>query len=234
MAIKHRALIVITSHAVLGKTGQLTGFNYEELAAPYWRLHDAGYDVDIASIKGGKASPDPSTLKAKGDNSVAVERFLSDEACLNKIKYAAPITSIVPARYRIIFLAGGRGAMWDFPQSIPLGNAISLAYSNGAIIGAICHGVAGLITANDTEGKLIIDGMRISAFTDAEEKANRTDRVVPFLLESKLRELGGVFENGANNEPFAVCDGNVVTGQNPASIGLVIQALLMTANATMR
>ncbi|WP_052708275.1 type 1 glutamine amidotransferase domain-containing protein [Xenorhabdus poinarii] len=149
---KKKALLVITSHAELGSTGRKTGFYYEELATPYWKLVDAGYDVEIASIKGGKAPADPGSLNSPEEQPESVKRFLGDIASVNKIDSSRSISSVNPADYSVVFLPGGHGTMWDFAQSKELANLISRSYEYGAVIGSVCHGAAGLLNAKTADG----------------------------------------------------------------------------------
>lgn len=227
MSSDMKALIVVTSHDQLGNTGRKTGFYFDEMAHPYWALVDVGLAVDIASIQGGAAPHDPGSLADDpGKRPPAVTRFLTSPAAMAKIRNTLPIADVDPDRYAVMFLPGGHGTMWDFPQSEALAEAIGRAYERGAVIGAVCHGPAGLVGARRADGRPLVEGLRINSFTDAEELAVGLAETVPFLLESRLRELGAKFESAPNFQPKVVRDGRLVTGQNPASVPLVARELL--------
>lgn len=218
-------LMVLTSHDRLGETGNPTGFYWEELAVPYWALRDAGYEVEIASISGGAAPIDPGSAGDKVPEPVT--RFQNDPGAMTALERTRPIADVDPSFYVGIFLPGGHGTMWDFAQSPALAGTITRAWAEGAVVGAVCHGPAGLTEARATDGQPLVAGRRVNGFTNAEEDAAGLTHVVPYLLESRLRDKGGVFE--ANPEPFgayAVRDGRLVTGQNPASASKVAELLL--------
>ncbi|MGP9819398.1 type 1 glutamine amidotransferase domain-containing protein [Salinarimonas sp. NSM] len=225
-----RILIVLTSHATLGTTGKPTGFFYEELAAPYYAFVDAGHAVEIASIAGGAPPADPSSLDAdESKRPAAVRRLLADAAAMEALAGTPAIDAIDPSGYDAVFLPGGHGTMWDFPQSVALARAVSAIHARGGVVGAVCHGPAGLVGATRTDGRPLVEGLRVNGFTDAEEAAVGLTDVVPFLLESRLVAQGARFEKGGTFEPFAVRDGRLVTGQNPMSseraAALMLEAL---------
>ncbi|WP_029029884.1 type 1 glutamine amidotransferase domain-containing protein [Salinarimonas rosea] len=225
-----RILIVLTSHATLGTTGKPTGFFYEELAAPYYAFVDAGHAVEIASIVGGAPPADPSSLDAdEAKRPAAVRRLLADAAAMDALARTAPIDAIDPVAYDAVFLPGGHGTMWDFPQSAALARAVSAIYARAGVVGAVCHGPAGLVGATRPDGHPLVEGLRVNGFTDAEEAAVGLTDVVPFLLESRLVAQGARFEKAGAFEPFAVRDGRLVTGQNPMSsepaAALMLEAL---------
>jgi len=230
-ADKKKALLVITSHSELGNTGRKTGFYYEELATPYWKFIDAGYDVDIASIKGGKAPADPGSIKSTEEQPESVKRFLGDIMSVNKVNTSLSISFIDPAAYSVIFLSGGHGTMWDFAQSKALAHLISRSYEYGAIISSVCHGAAGLLNAKTADGHPLVEHKRINSFTASEEIAVGLDQIVPFILETEFKRLGAKYECTENFKPFVVTDGRLVTGQNPASSALVADAVIQVAKA---
>lgn len=212
-----KILLILTSHSLIGDTGQPTGVWFEELTTPYYAFIDAGAEVDIASIDGGKVPIDPHSLKAEGQNPASVERFQKDAAAMRKITNSKKVTDISADGYAAVFLPGGHGTMWDLPNSAALAALLSKAWTDGKVVAAVCHGPAGLVNVKDADGKPVVAGRRVSAFTNSEEAAAGIDKAVPFLLETRIRELGARYERGPDFQPFAVRDGNLVTGQNPAS-----------------
>ncbi|HVI52475.1 MAG TPA: type 1 glutamine amidotransferase domain-containing protein [Candidatus Sulfotelmatobacter sp.] len=211
-----KILIILTSHAVMGNTGHPTGVWFEELATPYYAFIDAGADVDIASIDGGKVPVDPASQSASAQPA-SVARFLKDPAAMRKVEHSLKIDSLKADGYAAVFLPGGHGTMWDLPGSTALADLLSSAWDGGKVVAAVCHGPAGLVNVKDAQGRSIVAGRRVSAFTNAEEMAAGFDKVVPFMLETRIRELGATYVSGPDFQPFAVRDGKLVTGQNPAS-----------------
>jgi putative intracellular protease/amidase len=221
-----RVLIIATSNTSLGSTGKPTGVWAEELVVPYYQLVDAGASVEIATPQGGPISFDPGSIKPAGQNDVLTERFLADPAAQAKA-HATQVAALTDAAaFDAVFFPGGHGTMWDLPVDAGVTRAVEAAFAAGAFIASVCHGAAGLVTARRADGKSIVQGKRINAFTDAEEEAVGLSSVVPFQLESRLRELGAVFESAPNWQAFAVRDGQFITGQNPQSSKLVAQHLV--------
>ncbi len=223
-----KALIIVTSHDQLGNTGKKTGFHYEELAVPYWKFIDAGYTVDIASIQGGKAPIDPPAT-TETVKPAAVKRFLDDAEAQRKITNTLPISSVCVKGYCIVYLPGGHGTMWDFPDSKELTALIEAGYAQGSVLSAVCHGLAGFINAKKPDGTHFVSGRKINSFTNAEEEVVGLTTTVPFLLETKLRSLGALFESAPNFAPKVVVDDKLITGQNPASCSALANAILTAA-----
>ena len=221
-----RVLIIVTSNAKMGDSAKVTGIWAEELAVPYYAFIDAGITVELASPKGGAVPFDPASLKPKGQNGTHVERFLADAEAQRRCASTRATAQIDVAGFDAIFFPGGHGAMWDLPKDQDVTRAVEAAYQANKIIAAVCHGPAGLVAAKRPDGKSILHGKRINAFTNDEEAAAGLTQVVPFALETRMRDQGGVFEKAANWQPFAIRDGNLITGQNPMSSALVAQHVL--------
>lgn len=212
-----KILIILTSHALIGDTGRPTGVWFEELATPYYVFVDAGAEVGIASIDGGAVPIDPHSLNPEGRNPASVDRFLKDAAAMRQVRESRKVTESSADGYAAVFLPGGHGTMWDLPDSEVLTALLSKAWADGKIVAAVCHGPAGLVNVKDTDGRPLVAGRRVAAFTNAEEEAAGLTRAVPFLLETRIRGLGARYESGPDFQSFALRDGNLVTGQNPAS-----------------
>ncbi|RZI84942.1 MAG: type 1 glutamine amidotransferase domain-containing protein [Rubrivivax sp.] len=227
-----KILFITTSHTQLGNTGRQTGIWAEEVAVPYQAFTEAGYQVDIVSPQGGAAPFDPNSIKPKGQNSEPMERFLANAEAQSKVQHTAKLAETDLTPYDALFLPGGHGAMWDLPEDSHVTRAVEAFHAAGKVIAAVCHGVAGLVTAQTADGRSIVAGKRVNSFTDEEEEAAGLSAVVPFKLESRLRELGGRFEKAPNWASFAVHDGLLVTGQNPASSLRVAQLVLQTLGTT--
>ena len=220
-----KALIILTSHTKLGTTGRGTGFYYDEMAAPYWALVDAGFEVDIASVKGGEAPPDPKTLVEPDKRPPMVARFMDNEEATEKLRNTPKVEDIDGASYQCVFLPGGHGTMWDFDTQT-IGKIVSDAWATGAVVGAVCHGPSGLLQAKRADGEPLVKGLKVNSFTDAETDQIGLTGIEPFLLESRLRDLGAKFECSENFTSHAVRDGRLVTGQNPQSTEAISRLLI--------
>jgi putative intracellular protease/amidase len=225
-------LMIVTSNARLGDTDKPTGFWAEELAAPYYALVDAGAHVLLASPAGGPVPLDPGSVKPQGENDDVVERFLADTALAALMQTTAKVADLDGAKFDGIFFPGGHGTMWDLPTDAGVTTAVEAAFKANKLIASVCHGAAGLVTAKRADGESIVKDLRVNSFTDAEEIEVGLDGVVPFMLETRLRALGGKFESAANWTPFVVHDGQLISGQNPQSSALVAQTLLSKLDLT--
>lgn len=220
-------LIVATSHEILGSTNRETGFHLEELSTPYYAFQGAGLDVTIASIKGGRPPHDPNSVKDdETERPESVKRFFDDEQALGKLGNTPPLASLNLDEYVGIYLPGGHGTMWDFAIDQFLADAIRQIYESDRIVAAVCHGPAGLVNVKTTDGTPLVKGKTLSCFTNQEEKAVDLADAVPFLLESKLVELGATIQKADKFKPCVTRDGNLITGQNPASVGLLADQVL--------
>jgi len=223
-----RVLIALTSHDKKGTTsGEPTGAYLPEIAHPHAVFSAAGYSVDLVSTLGGAVPLDGV------DRADAVSAaFLDDPQVARQLRESPASTSVDPKRYAAIFFAGGHGAMWDFPDAEAFANAARTIYEAGGVVGAVCHGPAGLVNVRLSNGRYLLDGKTVSAFTNDEERAVKLDAIVPFLLESRLAERGAHFEGAANWQEKVAVSERLVTGQNPASASGVAKAMVTLLDAT--
>ncbi|MDX1681330.1 MAG: type 1 glutamine amidotransferase domain-containing protein [Akkermansiaceae bacterium] len=196
-----------------------TGFYLSEAAHPYAVFTDAGHEVILASPDGGFAPVDPKSLKLEKDkkNQAFWEAHGDKLDGRAGVEGTKPLSSIDPKDVAGVYFAGGHGTMWDFPNSKVVGEFITRVDANQGVIGAVCHGPAAFIGAKGADGKPLVAGKKVAAFTNAEEKAVKLEEVVPFLLESELEKAGAEVVTAANWAENAVRDGRLVTGQNPSS-----------------
>jgi putative intracellular protease/amidase len=226
-----RILVIVTSNSRMGDTGKSTGIWAEELATPYYVFRDAGIDLTIASPAGGPVPIDPGSVRPAGQNDHDVERMLQDRE-LQAVLVATPkVSAFKAADFDAVFFPGGHGAMWDLPVDPAVKTVVEEAFAAGKLISSVCHGAAGLVSARRADGQAIVEGLRVNSFTDAEEIEVGMQHTVPFMLESRLRELGGRFECTDNWHPFAIQDGQLVTGQNPQSSKVVSELLVQVLAA---
>jgi putative intracellular protease/amidase/predicted enzyme related to lactoylglutathione lyase len=219
-----KILMVLTSHDQLGDTGRKTGFWLEEFAAPYFVFRDAGVQLTLASPQGGQPPIDPKSDEPENQTD-AMTRFKKDSAAQEALSQTIKLADAKSEDYDTIFYVGGHGPMWDLadnPVSIAL---IESFYDSGKPVAAVCHS-PGVLRRVNYKGEPLVKGKRVTGFTNGEEEAVQLTHVVPFLVEEELLRLGAIYEKKANWQPFAVVDGRLVTGQNPASSTSAAQALL--------
>lgn len=229
---KSRIAIVLTSHGKLGDTGKDTGFHYEELTTPWYAFADDGAEITLGSIEGGEPPADPSSLpddEAKRPESV--RRFLKDTKAVKALNNTVPVAKLAAKDFDAVYLPGGHGCMWDMPDNDALSRLVSEVYEKGGVVGAVCHGPAGLLGARLSDGTPFVKDRLINSFTDEEERKAEKDEIVPFLLETQLRGIGARFDGGKPFERHVCREGRVVTGQNPASAEGVAHGMLMALHA---
>jgi putative intracellular protease/amidase len=217
-----KVLFVLTSHPELGDTGRKTGWYLPEVTHPLKEILEAGLNVDFVSPEGGAAPIDPGSLK---DDDPISQEFLNDPKWKARFDNTLDPSRVVADDYDAIFFAGGHGTMWDLPDNEALANLAASIYEKGGLVAAVCHGPAGLLNVELSDGSHLVDGRNLTSFTNEEEKAVHLEEVVPFLLESKLVERGARHQKAEKFHPKVVVDGRLVTGQNPASARAVGQAL---------
>jgi len=220
-----KILIVLTSHDQLGNTGKKTGFWLEEFAAPYYMLKDAGAAITLASPKGGQPPLDPKSDLPENLTELT-KRFRADKAAQVELANTKMLADVSAANFDAVFYPGGHGPMWDMPDNRVSIALIEAFVKAGKPVGAVCHAPAALVNVRGIDGEYLIKSKRVTGFTDAEEEAVGLTAVVPFLLEDRLKERGGLYSKGADWAPYVQVDGKLVTGQNPASSRPAAEALL--------
>ncbi|GAA3642768.1 type 1 glutamine amidotransferase domain-containing protein [Flavivirga jejuensis] len=219
--MKKKVLFVVTSHDKKGNTGEKTGYYLSEVSHPWEVLHSAGYEIDFVSPKGGKAPVDGFNM-----NDPINKKFWDNETYRNKIENTMKPSEVNSKDYVAIHYAGGHGTMWDFAENEQIASIASKIYENQGVVSAVCHGPAGLVNIKLTNGKYLVDGKKVNAFTNEEEVAVGLEKVVPYLLESKLIERDAIFEKSGLWQKHVTVDQRLITGQNPQSAEGVGQATL--------
>lgn len=212
----NRILLIVTSSDRMGKAPEPTGYWLEEVAGPYYAFTDARCEVTIASPLGGKAPCDPKSL-TEDSQTASTHRFEADAKAQAALNYTIKLSSIDPNGYDALYFPGGHGTMEDFPKDPSVKAIVEAFYRAGKPIAAVCHGPAAFVPATTVRGEPIIRGHDFTCFTDEEERAIGVDPFVPFLLESRLKELGGTSQNALPFNANVVVDHPLLTGQNPAS-----------------
>ena len=223
-----KVLFVVTSHDKLGNTEGKTGFWTEEFAAPYYELIDKGVIIDIATPLGGQPPIDPKSE----DPSAATEdtkRFNADTELLAKLKNTKKLTDVKESDYDAVFYPGGHGPLWDLATDENSIALIEAFYTNNKPVAFVCHSPAALKNVK-INGEFLVKGKKVTGFSNTEEEAVGLTNVVPFLLEDALQANGATYSKVTDWQPYAVEDGLLITGQNPASSKLVAEKLLNQLN----
>jgi len=218
MSEKKRILMVVTSHDRID-AGHPTGLWLEEFAVPFLAFRKAGMEISVASPKGGQVPVDPRSEPVD-------DQVREWTEATTALAGTASLGAVKPARFAAIFLPGGHGTMFDLPQSVALKSLLDDFAAAGKIIAAVCHGPAGLVEAKRPDGRALVAGKRVTAFTNQEEREAQLDGLMPFLLETRLRDLGADFASAPNWTDHVEIDGGLITGQNPQSSASVAQAVI--------
>ena len=213
-------LIVLTSHGQKGSTGQPTGFYLGEVTHPLAVFDAAGIPVEFASIQGGEPPVDGVEL-----DDATNARYWNDPKFREAIRHTQRLEQVDAGRYAAVFYAGGHGAVWDFPDSPAVQRVTREIYESGQVVAAVCHGPAALVNVTLSDGRYLVAGKKVSAFTDDEERAVKLDQVVPFLLATTLSQRGALHQPAPDWTAKVVVDGRLVTGQNPQSATGVAEAV---------
>jgi putative intracellular protease/amidase len=219
MAEVRSILVVVTSHSTIAD-GHPTGLWFEEFAVPYGLFREQGYAVSVASPRGGEAPVDPRSL----DGYQATPQNEAARAALRDTRRVD--ANLHADAFDAIFFPGGHGTMFDLPDNPEIRRLVSEFAQADKVLASVCHGPACLVGAMLRDGTPLVKGRRVTAFTDDEERAVELDRLMPFLLETRLRELGAEFVPAANWQDNVVVDGRLVTGQNPQSSASAARAVI--------
>lgn len=226
--MKH-VLFVLTSHDKLGNTGLKTGFWIEEFAAPYYLLKDKGIKITLASPKGGQPPIDPNSATENAATD-ATKRFDNDSETKDVLSKTLPLATIDHNDYDAIFYPGGHGPLWDLSEDKNSIALIESFYANNKPVAAVCHAPAVFKNTKGADGKALVNGKKVTCFSNTEEEAVQLTDIVPFLVEDMLKANGGIYSKKEDWQSYAIVDGLLITGQNPASSELVAELLLGELN----
>ena len=220
-----KVLFVLTSHDQLGTTGEKTGFWIEEFAAPFYLLKDNGIEITLASPKGGQPPIDPKS-DTPDSQTPATIRFKGDHETQKQLANTILLAGVNQQDFDAVFYPGGHGPLWDLAEDE---NSIALIEDfckNNKPVAAVCHAPAIFKHTKNTDGTPLVSGKKVTGFTNTEEDAVQLTDVVPFLVEDMLKKNGGIYSKKGDWESYAVEDGLLITGQNPASSELAAEMLL--------
>ncbi|MGJ0193791.1 type 1 glutamine amidotransferase domain-containing protein [Pantoea sp. RRHST58] len=220
-----KVLMVLTSHDQLGDTGRKTGFWLEELAAPYYAFKDAGADITLASPQGGKPPLDPKSNEPDSQTELT-HRFEADEEAKAQLASTVRLESVSASDFDTVFYPGGHGPLWDLaedPHSIALIESFIAAQKPVALV---CHAPGVLRHVKTAAGHPLVEGKKVTGFSNSEEEGVGLTNIVPFLVEDELIAKGGLYSKGEDWGSYVVQDGLLITGQNPGSSAATAAQLL--------
>jgi len=212
-----KILIIVTNISQYESGNLETGLWLSELTHLYAAAEAKGYDITIASPNGGNVPLDTESLKKMMLDKVS-KAYLNDSAFMNLLKNSKSLKAIENEKFDVVYLAGGHGTMYDFPNDTTMQNIIAKQYESGKIVAAICHGVGGLLNVKLTNGNYLIQNKKMTGFSWFEEKLARRKKEVPFNLEAELKTKNPNYKKAfIPMTSKVVVDGNLITGQNPFS-----------------
>jgi putative intracellular protease/amidase len=207
-----------------------TGYWAEEVAASHKLFRDAGVDVDIATPGGVKPTVDQVSLDPEvvgGEDEVKRFRDYLDSIA-DELERPMTLADVAASDYDAIFIPGGHGPMVDLAEDADMGRMLIEADGREQLIAPLCHGPAALLSATRDDGSFAFAGRKLTVFTDEEELNGGTGEKTPWFVETELRKRGAEVETGPAWQSKVVVDGNLISGQNPASSVDTAQQVLET------
>jgi len=220
-----KILMVLTSHDQLGNTSRKTGFWLEELAAPYYAFQDAGAEIVLASPKGGQPPLDPKSNEPSSQTDLT-RRFEADAKAMAQLAATLRFDSVAQGDFDTVFYPGGHGPLWDLAEDQNSIALIEAFLAAGKPVALVCHAPGVLRHVKTPAGRPLVEGKKVTGFTNSEEAAVGLTEVVPFLVEDELKAKGGIYSKVDDWGVYVVTDGLLITGQNPASSGPAAKVLL--------
>ncbi len=220
-----KILIVLTSHDRLGDTGEKTGFWLEEFAAPYYVFIDSGAQITLASPRGGQPPLDPKS-DAPDFQTESTRRFKADPEAQAVLAHTLKLVDVSAADFDAVFYPGGHGPLWDLAEDAASIVLIEEMFKTRKPVAAVCHAPGVLRHPKTVTGTAVVEGRTVTGFANTEEAAVGLTQVVPFLVEEMLKQNGAKYSKAEDWQPHVVIDGQLITGQNPASSEPVATALL--------
>ena len=224
-----KVLVVVTNVAKYETTERPTGLWLSEAVHFVDVIEKAGLEIDYVSSKGGYTPIDPHSLEAASMSPLDWE-YYTNHNFMNKLGNTLSVDEVNPSDYDVIYYTGGHGVIWDFPNDSKMQEVAKNIYENGGIVSAVCHGLAGLLNIKLSNGKNLIEGVKVTGFSNTEEEAVGVTKLVPFLTETELVNRGANYVKSSDWAEFAVEEKKVVTGQNPASGAAVAKEVLNILN----
>lgn len=225
-----KVLVVVTNVSKYETTERPTGLWLSEAVHFVDVIEKAGLEIDYVSSKGGYTPIDPHSLET-ASMSPLDWKYYTDHNFMNKLGNTLSVDEINPSDYDVIYYTGGHGVIWDFPNDSKMQEVAKNIYENGGIVSAVCHGLAGLLNIKLSNGKNLIEGVKVTGFSNTEEEAVGVTKLVPYLTEAELVKRGANYVKASDWAEFAVTEKRIVTGQNPASGAAVAREVLNILNS---
>lgn len=219
-----KILVVLTSVEKYPNLKRATGLWLGEAVHFVKKVEAAGYAVDYVSPRGGYTPIDPHSLAMA--EAIDWEWYQKKEF-MNRLGATLKPEEVKPEDYVAIYFAGGHGVIWDFPENTDLQTISQKICEQGGFVSSVCHGAVGLLNIKMSDGSLLVKGKQVTGFSNEEEQLAELDKFVPFLTETELVSRGAIYKKASQPwASFAIEDGNLITGQNPASGGAVADLLI--------
>ena len=226
--MKPKVLIIVSNANAIGSNNKRTGTVLPEVAHPYAEFEKADYQIDFASLTGESPFLDALNLADDPENL----KFLTGKGWEDMQK-SSKLSEVDVNNYDAVFIPGGLAPMVDMPENDELKKVIADVYERNGVVGAVCHGSVALLNVKLNDGTYLVNGKNITSFT-TEEEDNYARADVPFDLQTALSKQGAIFHAAEAWSANSITDGNLVTGQNPASakgVGEKMVALLESKNS---
>jgi putative intracellular protease/amidase len=243
-ARKKRVAIVIANPATSTTSGWPVGFWWSELTHSYYLLTETGYEVEVFSPNGGACSADalsdPRDTSGYSANDLITAGFIATPSCAALVEKTRPVADIEEDNFDAILVAGGQSPMFTFDAAATLQQKFVEFYERGKLAVALCHGVAILKDARLSTGDHLAKGKTVTGFANVEEDfadhavwemnlLSPDKHVMPWRIEDEMKRIGANFVHAGLWRPFAIRDGNLITGQQnfsgAATAELLVQAL---------
>ncbi|MEU1620129.1 type 1 glutamine amidotransferase domain-containing protein [Streptomyces sp. NPDC008238] len=227
MPATKKILVIVTNVDEYEKVGMRTGLWLGELTHFWDVVEQDGYTMDIASPAGGKVPLDPESLSHEVLEELGTGGHYADREYMDLLEDTLPIARVDLEDYDAIYLTGGHGVMFDFPQSRELEELTARFYESGRIVSSVCHGATGLLNVTLSGGEPLVRGRRVTGFSWPEEELAHRAGAVPYSLQDELRKRGADYSTARRPfDTYVVEDGRLITGQNPGSARAVAEAVV--------
>ena len=221
-----KILIIVTSTAMYASGNLPTGLWLSELTHMYHLAKEKGYEITIASPEGGDIPIDPESLKPMMLDKLSAE-YHSSEDFMELLQNSKSLSEVADQQFDVVYLTGGHGTMYDFPDDSVLQDIIREHYERNSLVAAVCHGVSGLLNVKLSNGEYLIKDKSITGFSWFEERLAKRKKEVPFNLEAELKDRGALYKKAfIPMTSKVVLDGNLITGQNPLSSKEIAQTVI--------
>jgi putative intracellular protease/amidase len=226
-AAQKRILVVVTNVDEYRKAGMRTGLWLGELTH-FWDVAEQnGFNMDIASPTGGKVPIDPESLSHEVLSELGTAERYEDRKFMDLLEDTRRISDVDLEDYDAIYLTGGHGVMFDFPQTRELEDLMARFYETGRVVSTVCHGATGLLNVTLSNGEPLVKGKRVTGFSWPEEELAHRAQAVPYNLQEELKKLGADYSTAEKPfESYVVEEGRLITGQNPGSARDVAEAVI--------